>query len=641
MKRLKESLWKLVALAGTSQPHHVFLVLALIYGLSFLIVTPPFQVPDERNHFLKAYQISTGQLTGVKEQNRVGGYIPFAVDSFSDYHSGMRGNMYAKTKASTIWNLRNLELVEDQLVFVDFPSTGKYSFVNYIPQSLSILVLRHLFSEVFWIYYGTKLLTLTFWLVCIAFAIYTIPFHKWLFTALALLPMSLYINSSVSGDVVTNAAAFILIAWLLKLAYGEPQVRIKDIAVLSILMVVLASTKLVYTPMLLLFILIPIRKFSSRLTYLSSSGILLLLTVGTALFWYYTMDSIYTPYSDYNPAFREDLNIKEGVNMKAQMQFLGQNPTHIFTVLHNAMGGTFAMVYEGYIGTFGWLDTRLPLWLIKSSYLILVFIAITEPGHSSIKITGSNRLVLLLGFCLILSMIILTLYLTWTYVGADYVHLQGRYLIPIMPLLFLVLYSTKWNLPALWRRVNQQADFPKVTPLLVVVFGLVSLSCSYKVIFDRFYNGPEFSKIEIHCGAEEIEEEYFVTSNPDVLLNNATTQTDEQSRTGDFAVKVDTGQRYSLTFRTQEIQYGDIISAEVWHKGEEAGLVLQMGADNELYTVVSHTDSTDAQGWSRIRVEHVFMERVNGKQTAIYLFNYGDGTAYFDDLTITIKKPKR
>ncbi|MBL4735487.1 MAG: hypothetical protein JKY18_09155, partial [Flavobacteriales bacterium] len=118
-------------------------------------------------------------------------------------------------------------------------------------------------------------------------------------------------------------------------------------------------------------------------------------------------------------------------------------------------------------------------------------------------------------------------------------------------------------------------------------------------------------------------------------------QTDEQSRTGDFAVKVDTGQRYSLTFRTQEIQYGDIISAEVWHKGEEAGLVLQMGADNELYTVVSHTDSTDAQGWSRIRVEHVFMERVNGKQTAIYLFNYGDGIAYFDDLTITIKKPKR
>ncbi|MBL4577677.1 MAG: DUF2142 domain-containing protein, partial [Flavobacteriales bacterium] len=126
MKRLKESLWKLVALAGASQPHHVFLVLALIYGLSFLIVTPPFQVPDERNHFLKAYQISTGQLRGVKDMDRVGGYVPAALDIFSNSLSGMWGDMYAKTGKDSILQLDELELVEESLNFVDFPSTGKY-----------------------------------------------------------------------------------------------------------------------------------------------------------------------------------------------------------------------------------------------------------------------------------------------------------------------------------------------------------------------------------------------------------------------------------------------------------------------------------------------------------------------------------
>ncbi len=45
---------------------HVFLILGLLFGLAFVFVTPPFQVPDEYNHFFRAYEISQGKLLSQK-----------------------------------------------------------------------------------------------------------------------------------------------------------------------------------------------------------------------------------------------------------------------------------------------------------------------------------------------------------------------------------------------------------------------------------------------------------------------------------------------------------------------------------------------------------------------------------------------
>jgi uncharacterized membrane protein len=608
-----------------SRPHLVFLVLALIFGLSFLVVTPPFQVPDETNHFLKAYQISTGQLMGVKEMGRVGGYVPKEVAKFSNYFTFLRHKPHLKTDPETIWNLREMKYVEDSMVFVDFPSTGKYSFVNYLPQSFSISIIRIFSDKVFWIYYGAKIFTFAFWLACVTLAIYIIPVHKWLFTALALLPMSLFVNSSLSGDVVTNASAFLLIAYLINISHSGTKFNGANFIIITSLMLVLASTKLVYTPLLLLFFLIPGNKFKTSIKRFSFFGVLILITFFTALYWYNSMDRIYTPYADYNPDFRDGLNIHAGVNMSEQLIFLKDNPAHIITVLYNATGHTFDTVYEGFIGTFGWLDTRLPLWLIRLGYLILVGVAIIEPIGSKNAKPRNYRIIPVLSFIAILSLIILTMYLTWTLVGADYVHIQGRYLIPAAPLLFIILYS---------RRLN----FPKLTPLLVMAFAILSLSMSYRVLVDRYYHGPQFDSTQITCGAEEVNQDHFITNDPDVFLGNPQTQSSEQARTGDFCAKVDPGQQYSFTYRIKNIEYGDIIRAEVWRLGEDAGLVLSSADAKELYIVQSKSNLTQEAGWDHLQLQHLFHERVSNNEVVVYVFNFGPNTVYFDDLHITIER---
>jgi hypothetical protein len=48
------------------QPTRIFVLFALIFGILFIVVTPPFQVPDEGAHFSRAYQISQFHIIGEK-----------------------------------------------------------------------------------------------------------------------------------------------------------------------------------------------------------------------------------------------------------------------------------------------------------------------------------------------------------------------------------------------------------------------------------------------------------------------------------------------------------------------------------------------------------------------------------------------
>ena len=43
-------------------PEKAYLFLGLIFGILFLMITPPFQVPDEPQHFYRAFHVSEGNI---------------------------------------------------------------------------------------------------------------------------------------------------------------------------------------------------------------------------------------------------------------------------------------------------------------------------------------------------------------------------------------------------------------------------------------------------------------------------------------------------------------------------------------------------------------------------------------------------
>ena len=80
-------------------PQTVFLILGLIYGISFLIITPPLQVLDEGEHFDKAVYLSEGHLIPSKSGEKFGYYIPKSEYEFKNKFGTFKDNHLANDSA--------------------------------------------------------------------------------------------------------------------------------------------------------------------------------------------------------------------------------------------------------------------------------------------------------------------------------------------------------------------------------------------------------------------------------------------------------------------------------------------------------------------------------------------------------------
>ena len=62
----------------------IFVLLAILFGILYVFILPPFQSVDEGMHFFRTYQISEGHLTAKKIDGKVGDEIPSSLSDFYD-----------------------------------------------------------------------------------------------------------------------------------------------------------------------------------------------------------------------------------------------------------------------------------------------------------------------------------------------------------------------------------------------------------------------------------------------------------------------------------------------------------------------------------------------------------------------------
>ncbi len=609
------------------RPELFFVTLASFFGLIILLITPPFQSPDEINHFYRAYQISEGNLIAKKQNNRVGGYLPTSLVKIADPFLGLRWDSQIKTTCKTITEQFKIPLNSKEKNFVDFPNTGMYSPISYLPQAIAILVLRKLDLPPLYIFYGARVFTLLFWIISIFYSIKIIPFYKWFFALVALLPMSVFINMSLSADVVTNLLSFILIAYGLKLAYSDRQVRKKQFVIISLLVVLLASAKLVYTPIMLLLLLIPKEKFFSTKTYYVQLISLFVIAFATIFFWSTIMNNLYVPYSVYDMEFRDTATLNSCADMHEQMQYILHHGLYLWHVYVNSMIGAFDMYFQGYIGTLGWLDTELPMPLIYLSYIVLCAVAFMD-GCKNIYLKLHQKTIILFSFVILIGLVLLSQYLTWDCVGGDIIEtLQGRYFTPIFPLLFMLFYNMKFS-------------YPKVVVFLVVLFSSISLSFTIDKLYVRYYILPQYEEpIIIKCDAENITEKSFNTNTPSVLFKDANTQSNEKAKSGKFSVKLSPKNQFGFTYHLYNCGLGDVIHVDVWRYGTEGGIIMS-GSKNEFYIGNATSVEKENAGWKHLELNFTLSMELKEKDVIIYLYNNGKDSSYFDDMVISYKKIK-
>ncbi|MBL7804540.1 MAG: DUF2142 domain-containing protein [Saprospiraceae bacterium] len=405
-----------------------FVFIALFFGSLLAFLTPPFQSPDEYNHFYRAWQVSEGKLTPeIKDGNRLGGELPAALDSLTKQFIYLKNNPAARLYFSQIGAAYDLRIDESERRFTDFPNTAIYAPTAYVPQATGIVLGRLLTDRLLLIFYIARLFNLLCWIALIASALRLIPFQKQGLAFLALLPSSLAIACTLNADVSSNGLAFWLIAW----AVSGTSTRRKEGAALASGML-LSVNKLILAPFFALFALPLLHERWNKL--LPRVAVPLLLMLAGALVWGRLADRWFVPYDQYAPELRDGQTLNPGVDPERQLSYVLHHPFEFAGVAARSFLDSAPSTAAHFVGKFGWEKNYLPGWCMALLWLGLLAVFCTESAGLRRR---QSTLLMAAGLASVLLWAI-TMYALWCPVGATVLgNWQGRYFIPIVPLLCL------------------------------------------------------------------------------------------------------------------------------------------------------------------------------------------------------------
>ena len=404
---------------------NIFLMVAPLTCIFFLVTMPTFKNHDEYYHWLKAYEVSQGTLMTPQEDGVQGSMMPEGV-------SKVFPTDWTTLDYQTMKKLLGVKLNEDNKGILNPETATVYSFVQYIPQATGIALARLVTDNVYLITYGGRIVNMIFALLVLYFAIKLMPFGKKLLLIPAMIPIAIEGFTSLSPDAMTISVAFFYIAYILHLAFGDKeQLGIKEKAILLISSIVIALCKIVYIPLVGLILIIPKEKFKNQgnknkiLNFCVIAGIAVIIN----LIWLAIS-------SRYLSTFREG-------DSKIQVLLALQNPIlYIQNVLYtfNLNGSNYLLSLFG--ADLGWGELIKLYSIVPYAFLgIYLFTAITD-NELKDKFKRYQIVWISLVVLAIVGLIFTSLYVQWTTVGQTSIAgIQGRYFLPILPLVMLLLGS--------------------------------------------------------------------------------------------------------------------------------------------------------------------------------------------------------
>lgn len=572
--------------------------------------------------------MAEGQWLPLKQDDRLGGYVPESVSKFVIPYSNAALNLkYTLSKDEEEQASKIIYSPRDS-VFYDYPNTALYSPISYLPHVIAINVLKRFDVTVSTLYYGARYFTFLLWLIAMFFVIKMMPFSKWLTTFLLLLPMNVFITNSFSADTVTNIISLLFISYVFKLSFQEKKVSYFNLLFLLGLIILLAFAKVVYIGLVVLLIIIPKKQFNNKWHFIAGIGALFVFAFIITYFWSNKVLEYYTPYSNYNSKFKDGICLSNCANYYLQKEYIIHHKLYFLNVVYQSIIDHPITYFNGYVGLFGNMDIFIPKYLVYITYAIILFVAIFERNKH--VPTVFMRIIFVVAALGAFVLLLLSQHLTWDCVGEGIVDLvQGRYLIPILPLLFFVLSN----------RINKIRYVPVLT-FIILVFVLHHFSA--KAIYDRFYVESYDRKIEFYCDAESINEKNrYNTTNDSITLDAGTHRTDTVSRSGKYSAFLNVWIRYNMIYNFKNLRYGDLVEVTGWQKGNSGGLVLAGNGLNcdSYFLSEKKVHYTDSNGWGYMNFVFTVTNKCDTSNVNFFVWNPDTTkTIFFDDVKFSIKK---
>ncbi|WP_294351704.1 DUF2142 domain-containing protein [uncultured Clostridium sp.] len=397
-------------------------VFAVIIGAGVIsaFLNPVMDIPDEPAHLSRAELTSRGILV-------VSGDV----------------SKYSISQSLHSINENTFCLIEDSQ-FISSDGNYDYSksynnyastniFIGYIPQAIGIILGKLIGGSAAILFLG-RLCNLLAYALMARYAIKISPRYKVPLSVVAMMPMAIFIAASFNQDATTYGLALILIAYFLKI-YDEANIGIKEIAIFSIIAILVGLVKLPYSILGGLLIFIPKDRFKSNKIYYKSflfvfaiAAVALMWGVTYMLFGQIGDNDIKTPVSIY---FEQN-----NVSSKDQIKYIISSPKkfsrEFLKYIFNSFRGNVDQ-----LNTFGWLAYTASPTVMMFYQIFLAITTILFPEKKSLsKKTRIGVGLIIFGVYVAVN---LMLYITWTTVGSPTVAgVQGRYFCSLFALLPLV-----------------------------------------------------------------------------------------------------------------------------------------------------------------------------------------------------------
>jgi uncharacterized membrane protein len=288
-----------------------------------------------------------------------------------------------------------------------------------------------------------------------------------------LMPMLLYVGSSASADMPTDAFAIAFSALVLRYcsSEGDPIDSI-HFAVLWLLSLAVCLCKFAYAPLLALLLLVPAKRFWGRERYWVKVAMLVLVDVSVMYLW--TSQSV---------GVEVRIRMSSDVSGTRQLEYLHQHPIQFVPILVETFRTRGWMLFQTYVGVIGWYDLFLPAAFVIG-YLVLLILACVASDEELMLPPAWKSAVVVLPIVTISFLAIAVLsYMYWTPVGASYIDgLHGRYLIPLTPAVLILVCSILRRMPSLPIRAREDR-------INILLAGASIGACAYflAVVWNRYY----------------------------------------------------------------------------------------------------------------------------------------------------------
>lgn len=405
---------------------YLYLLVAAPFVLSLCVVEPPFEFPDEPQHFLRTVQVSAFDFgphfrTG---SNIAGAYLPKSVDEFvgraeaPQIWEGFAPSVSARFALLTSGGSNEAD--SKKRSFIPFPSAMLYNPAYYAPQAFAIATARLFSPRVYVWFYAGRMTNAVAALLAVFLALLLSRDQQFLLAAIAILPMSLTQMASLSPDACLIGLTILFVSACLWLRRTGTRPAIWITAACAVWLVLgrpvlfpIAALPLISAP-----------RIGRRTALVLCSGILVLSTV------------LYLAWSTQTRAVLPGAVSLWGSNPHAQIACILNQPLQFLHIVIGTLDEASSLLMQQLIGVLGWLTVYLPGWYYTfAALLVLVLLFVVFSWDRLVSWTG---LLVIAAILLVVFATCVTCYLLFCRPCAPSIEgIQGRYFIPV--LVFLVL----------------------------------------------------------------------------------------------------------------------------------------------------------------------------------------------------------